>query len=78
MRTWVDGSVRWANVQDQKERVHISAGNNRMNYIPDRSFAPAPASALRDFAVLLEHSEGPHEANARQRDSRRGVARSTG
>jgi hypothetical protein len=66
------------NVQDQKERVHISAGNNRMSPIPDRSFAPAPASALRDLAVLLEHLEGPHEANARQRNSRRGVARSTG
>lgn len=75
---WVDGSVGWAQCQDQKERVHISAGNNRMNSVPDRSFAPAPASALRDLAVLFEYSEGPHEANARQRNPRRGVARSTG
>jgi hypothetical protein len=65
-------------VQDQKERVTLRAGNNRMTQIPDRYFAPAPAPALRDSAVLFELLEGPHEANARQRNSRRRVARSTG
>jgi|SRR5688572_14683138 len=52
-------------------------GANRMNHFPDRSFLPSLAPAVCDVAALFEQ-EGSHEANARQRNSGRGVARRTG
>src|SRR5690606_22660837 len=55
------------------------AGNNRMNTFPDRFPLPArlvPAAHSR--AAFHEYPEGPHEKNVGERDSTRGVARSTG
>ena len=51
---------------------------HRMKTFPDRSSLPlwlAPAVRARP---ALESLEGPHEENVSQRDSGRGVARSTG
>ena len=53
-------------------------GTNRMNSFPDRTSSPALPPAVRELAALCEYSEGSHEANARQRNSRRGVARRIG
>ena len=54
-------------------------GTNRMNSFPDSlPLSPALPPAVRELAALCEYSEGSHEANARQRNSGRGVARRTG
>src|SRR5687768_2829658 len=59
-------------------RSPSAQGTNRMNSFPDRTSSPALPPAVRELAALCEYSEGSHEANARQRNSRRGVARRTG
>jgi hypothetical protein len=66
-------------VTGQKRRAgSMPRRQSRMNSLSDRSFHPSLAPAVRDLAALHEYLEGSHEANARQRNSGRGVARRTG
>jgi hypothetical protein len=65
--------------QDYKgARLQARAVINRMTSLPDQSLLLELASARRNRVALHEYLEGSHEANARQRNPRRGVARRTG
>lgn len=79
---WVGGKRRPAGQKSERKdqpdlRVRCLS-TNRMNSFPDRYANPTLPPAMRELAALCEYSEGSHEANARQRNPGRGVARRTG
>ena len=81
------GALGWRQAQtggpksewkDKRRTAGPRPGTNRMNSSPDRTSSPTLPPAVRELAALCEYSEGSHEANARQRNPGRGVARRTG
>ena len=80
--SWAGGKRRPAGQKSERKdkpdpRVRCLS-TNRMNSSPDRYASPTLPPAMRELAALCEYSEGSHEANARQRNPGRGVARRTG
>jgi hypothetical protein len=77
---WIDAKRRERAYKRQDKKSALGAKTlarqTRMNhYSPNALFRPMLTPAVRDLAALHDYSEGSHEANARQCNSGRGVAR---
>ena len=76
---WIDAKRRERAYKRQDKKsasgTKPTPGKRGMNLLPERPLRPMLTPAVRDLAALHDYSEGSHEANARQCNSGRGVAR---